>query len=455
MVGSLIVTDGLALLLAVAISVFCKALFKGGLDITSYITLLPFLPVFFVAFGAVGLYSGIALIPPEELRRCTLCSAVVFLFLSITTVSMRGAHTFVKPTLFLAITLTAALVPVLRAYSRKLLSRTSWWGYPAVVFGSPESGNMMIELMLRDPGMGLKPVVVVHDGSDPRASIHGIPVVTDLDFTSVVVQPGTYAVVMPDINRDVSATLSRCRSQFSHILAMPELNSGISNLLVSPKAVGAFLGLEIRQRVLLPGNWIIKRTLDLVLTGIGGILILPLAIVIGFCVRLDSEGPVFYYQKRLGRGGKEFRAWKFRTMLQNADQILQEHLERNPELRYEWERDHKLKNDPRVTRVGSFLRKTSLDELPQLWNVLRGDMSLVGPRPIVHAEISRYGNSFSSYTSVPGGITGMWQVSGRSNTSYAERVSLDEYYVRNWSVWLDLYILCRTLGVVLLRKGAY
>lgn len=142
-------------------------------------------------------------------------------------------------------------------------------------------------------------------------------------------------------------------------------------------------------------------------------------------------------------------------MFQNADQVLSVHLESNPALREEWLRDHKLKNDPRVTLVGRFLRKTSLDELPQLWNVLRGEMSLVGPRPIVSAEVAKYGEYFDDYQAVRPGITGLWQVSGRNNTTYEERVKYDEYYVRNWSIWLDLYILCKTVKTVLLGEGAY
>ena len=153
--------------------------------------------------------------------------------------------------------------------------------------------------------------------------------------------------------------------------------------------------------------------------------------------------------------GRRFRAWKFRTMHMNADALLQEHLERDPALRAEWEKDHKLKNDPRVTWIGKILRKTSLDELPQLWNVFCGEMSLVGPRPIVDAEIPKYGDHYDQYEKVPPGITGLWQISGRNNTSYEERVAFDAFYVRNWSPWFDLYILACTVKVVLRGEGAY
>jgi lipopolysaccharide/colanic/teichoic acid biosynthesis glycosyltransferase len=142
-------------------------------------------------------------------------------------------------------------------------------------------------------------------------------------------------------------------------------------------------------------------------------------------------------------------------MFQNADEVLVQYLEENPELRAEWEENFKLKDDPRITRMGKFLRKTSLDELPQLWNVVKGEMSLVGPRPIVADEIVRYTDKFTYYTQVPPGVTGLWQVSGRNDIGYEQRVSLDEYYVRNRSIWLNLHILVRTVLAVLRRHGAY
>jgi Undecaprenyl-phosphate galactose phosphotransferase WbaP len=164
---------------------------------------------------------------------------------------------------------------------------------------------------------------------------------------------------------------------------------------------------------------------------------------------------VLYRQWRVGRNGRRIGVYKFRTMVRNADAVLREMLEKDPELAAEWERDQKLRCDPRVTRVGAFLRKTSLDELPQLINVVTGDMSLVGPRPVVEGERGKYGPVFDEYCRVRPGITGLWQVSGRNNTSYAERVAYDHYYINNWSVWMDIWILCRTVPVVLTGYGAY
>jgi lipopolysaccharide/colanic/teichoic acid biosynthesis glycosyltransferase len=164
---------------------------------------------------------------------------------------------------------------------------------------------------------------------------------------------------------------------------------------------------------------------------------------------------VFYGQERLGLGGRRFKAWKFRTMHSNADALLERYLQENAAARQEWQATHKLKHDPRVTGIGYWLRKTSLDELPQIWNVLVGEMSLVGPRPIVEAEVPKYGDHYKDYASVVPGITGLWQISGRNNTTYPQRVAYDAYYVRNWSPWLDAYILACTIRVVLLGEGAY
>lgn len=450
----LMCSDGLALSLAVAISVGCKALVYSPVHVGTYFYLLPFVCVFWAVFAAVGLYSGIALAPPEELRRCSLCSAVVFLFLSIATFSMRGAQSPTEPTLFLAITLSAALIPLLRVLTRFLFGNRAWWGYPAVIFGSWDAGSRIAEFMLRTPHLGLKPTAIIYHEGEPESFATKLPTLAFADFESCPITPGAYAVVTQDGNRNPDE-LARVTAGFSRILVIPELFTGSSNLQITPKAVGNSLGLEICQRPLLAYNRVSKRCFDFALTVIIAIFVMPLAVLIAALIRLDSPGPMFYHQQRLkGRGG-EFRAYKFRTMRVDADQVLAEHLERDPALRAEWERDHKLRNDPRVTRLGGLLRKTSLDELPQLWNVLRGEMSLVGPRPIVQAEVIRYGAGFRFYNQVPGGITGLWQVSGRNSTTYNERVAFDEYYARNWSVWLDLYILIRTVGAVLGRKGAY
>lgn len=197
-----------------------------------------------------------------------------------------------------------------------------------------------------------------------------------------------------------------------------------------------------------------KRVLDLAGVILLGLIFAPLMICIVVLLKRNG-GRVLYRHKRIGRGGVPFECLKFRTMVPDADRVLREILERDPELKAEWVRDHKLKEDPRVTAVGRLLRRTSLDELPQLWNVLRGEMSLVGPRPVVREELLRYGRSVGMYLAARPGITGLWQVTGRNDTDYHRRVQLDTYYVRHQNLLLDLYILLKTTGVVLGGTGAY
>jgi Undecaprenyl-phosphate galactose phosphotransferase WbaP len=199
----------------------------------------------------------------------------------------------------------------------------------------------------------------------------------------------------------------------------------------------------------------IARVLDISLILLAAPYIILAFLLLAVLIKLDSPGPVFFRQLRIGQFGRKFPVYKFRTMVQNADRVLQDYLEKSPELKAEWLATHKLKQDPRVTRLGALLRKSSLDELPQLWNIIIGDMSLVGPRPIVDAEVEKYGKCFDLYIQVRPGLTGLWQVSGRNNTTYARRVELDEYYVRNRSLKLDLQILLKTALVVLKKDGAY
>ena len=200
---------------------------------------------------------------------------------------------------------------------------------------------------------------------------------------------------------------------------------------------------------------VFKRALDLFLVILFSPILILFFAVIAAAVRISSPGPVFFSHRRLRGHGKFFTMWKFRTMCVNSAEVLEEHLAANPAARLEWHRTHKLKDDPRVTKIGTFLRRTSIDELPQLWNVFNGSMTLVGPRPIVAAEVEKYGPGFIAYCKVTPGITGLWQVSGRSSTSYERRIELDCAYVDNWSFLGDVVILFKTLITVVKQHGAY
>lgn len=199
----------------------------------------------------------------------------------------------------------------------------------------------------------------------------------------------------------------------------------------------------------------IKRVFDVLFALVLALVALPFAVAIALAIVLETRGPIFFGHMRVGRAHRRFRLWKFRSMVVNAEVVFRKHLDAHPDQWAEWLSTHKLKNDPRVTRVGRLLRRSSLDELPQLWNVLRGDMSLIGPRPIVEEEIPKYGPVFSLYTQVSPGLTGLWQVSGRNDTTYRQRTALDQEYILHWSLWKDLVVLLRTVRVVILGHGAY
>ena len=200
----------------------------------------------------------------------------------------------------------------------------------------------------------------------------------------------------------------------------------------------------------------IKTVFDYVLTACGTICISPLLLYIAYRIKKEDPGPIFFAHERIGKNGKPFPCFKFRSMVVNSMEMLEKYLEENAEAREEWERDFKLKNDPRITPIGKVLRETSLDELPQIFNVLRGEMSLVGPRPVIQEELDKYyGETAKLYCTVKPGITGLWQVSGRSDIGYDERVALDATYIKYRSFWGDIVILWKTIGVVLMKKGAY
>lgn len=218
--------------------------------------------------------------------------------------------------------------------------------------------------------------------------------------------------------------------------------------------------LSVSSRLIYPENrnnkyFKIKYILDLILVIPALIVLSPAMLLVMYLIRKNDEGSPFFVQRRIGLNGREFNCYKFRTMVVDAQQRLDALLESDPVAAAEWKRDQKLKNDPRITKVGRFLRKTSLDELPQLWNIMKGDMSLVGPRPIVQNEIIKYGPFFKYYTSVKPGVSGLWQISGRNNTTYDERVQYDVDYAKTYSFLTDTKILFKTLPAVLFSKGAY
>lgn len=405
----------------------------------------------------VGLYPGVGLHPIVEFRQTCLASTLLFGIVGIAAfVTQNAANHFLV--LLASWATCLVLAPLGRSIARYVACGFDWWGQPVILFGDGPKALKICRSLQANRGLGLRPIGLVDDGETQNMIADAPNYLTRNQSSSEARRQCVFwaIVAVPDIpSEKVSRIIERLfRERYPHLIVVPS-TTRLPSLWNHAHDCGGMPGFRLAEQLLLPLPRLGKRAMDLTIVLVVGSMILPVLALISLLIKISSPGAVFYSQERLGFGGHHFHAWKFRTMIADADQVLRKHLDAHPHLQEEWARDHKLKNDPRITRIGRWLRKTSLDELPQLWNVLLGQMSLVGPRPIVDAEIEKYGETFERYRKVVPGITGLWQISGRNNTTYQERVDLDSYYVRNWSPWLDLYILVRTIKVVLMREGAY
>jgi Undecaprenyl-phosphate galactose phosphotransferase WbaP len=459
-VSILILSDVLlALIMWQAASVLHGALARGQPTELAAASVMPNIVAWVGVRAVLGLYPGYGLDQVEELRRqtfallATLSIITVFAFASQVSDALSRILTFGWA---LGLLLAA---PVVRYFMKWAMMRAGLWGKPVVVLGAQEGGAQLMKVLQREWQLGYKPIGIFENRPIPAKGvledIPSEPILTSAMALAQKYRVDTAILVTPRTRHEhLTKLVNVANTSFRFVVVMRDLG-GITNSAVIARDFAGNFGVEIKHNLLFPWARRVKRLLDLLLTAVGGLLISPLLLAIVILIKLDSSGPAFYGHRRLGAGGKHFRCWKFRTMHTNAQQLLDEYLQNSPSLRAEWEQNFKLRADPRVTRVGHFLRKTSLDELPQLWNVLRGEMSLVGPRPIVDAEIPKYGTVYEMYQRIRPGISGFWQVSGRSDTNYVNRVRLDAYYVQNWSVWLDIVILARTVRSVILSRGAY
>ncbi len=453
----LLLSDLIALSAVFWFAVWTKHLINPSLDLHFYMEVYPAILTFLVAFCVQGLYPAMLLHPAEEMRRTSHAVAAVIVVLLASTFFLRNGLDYSRYVIGLAWLLVAPAVLLGRVITRKFFSQRTWWPTSAVVLGTGPAAQHVARSLnnsqrgLRVTGVLLPSAVGEWDPSLP-------PVIGHLSDAPRICRRFSmnYAILaMPDASHaEMRQVIQDHCKNFRHILIITEL-LGICCLGISPREIGGQVGLEIPQRLSFVVPKIIKRCMDFAIGTTLLLMLIPLFLVICAAIKLTSKGPVFFGHLRYGRDGKSFRALKFRTMVTDADRKLEEYLKQHPELLLEWQISHKLKDDPRITTVGKWLRRYSLDELPQLLNIIAGHMSLVGPRPIVQSEIKRYATTYDLYKRVPPGLTGLWQVSGRNNTTYEERVAFDDYYVRNWSVWLDIYILARTFRAVLHAEGAY
>ncbi|MBV8897061.1 MAG: undecaprenyl-phosphate galactose phosphotransferase WbaP [Acidobacteriaceae bacterium] len=406
---------------------------------------------------AAGLYPGLTINPVEELRRSTLSVMVAYLALLAATFLLHDLSES-RLTYVFSCTITALCVPIFRTITRNVFSGYQWWGSPVAILGFGHTGKTLLETLLNNRRIGLRPVAVLDDDPEEYLDAHPSLIRGPLSRCRDITHEKkiSYGIIcMPELSRDdLLDRIDQYGPCFGHLLVIPNL-IGMTSLGISAKEVGGIVGLEVKRELLRRSSRIAKRTLDISITLAAAPFILLLIAIFALLAKLEGKGPVFYPNERIGYRGRKFNAWKLRSMVVNADEVLREYLEKDPDLTAEWERTQKLRSDPRLTRIGKIIRKTSIDELPQFWNVLIGEMSVVGPRPVLEQQVKLYGPGFSLYTQVRPGITGLWQVSGRNRLSFAERVRLDRYVIQNWSVWLDIYILARTAGVVLTADGAY
>ncbi len=358
--------------------------------------------------------------------------------------------------------LSFVLLPLIRMICKKILRKIGFLKRRVLILGAGKTGQLILKALSREPNFGYQVIGFVDD--DPEKfgrRIEGIKIHRGIDKAlsySNRADVEDIFIAMPGAGKErLQGIINHLQHKVERILFVPDI-FGIAVLGTNLQhfSTEEAFALEMTNNLSNPINIFIKWCFAIFVS----LLLLPFVLlatlVIGVLIRLDSPGPIIFFQERVGKKGTTFRCMKFRSMYLDAEERLAHILETDPAARKEWEQYYKLKDDPRITWMGKFLRTTSLDELPQFFHVLTGEMSLVGPRPVTREEIDKYYKETADLCfSVPPGITGLWQVTGRSNTSYDYRISLDSWYVRNWNLWLDIVILLKTIRIVLKRDGAY
>ena len=411
-----------------------------------YCGLWPVGPLFTFVNFAFRMYQGNALYPAapvsevEELRRIFWSAVLTHVgLLAVLALARQTTEGYSRAVIVISGLLTALFAQACRNFARRIMKRLDIAQIPVYLAGGGSAAEGVVSALSKDSYIGFKVVRTF-----------------DRDFRQIVPsarKDGVKVLLACQDERLFKVQLEDFTTWFSYVEYFPT-SAAFPISGAHPVVLDAIGGLEMvnqrRMRVMRQ----CKSALDFSLTMVAMTFSLPLFVVIPVLIKLTSRGPVFYRAKRLGKFGRPIRVWKFRSMYADADARLAELLESDPAIKAEYEANFKIAADPRVTPLGRILRKTSLDEIPQLLNVLSGEMALIGPRPIVEKEIAYYGKDYAVFSSVKPGITGLWQASGRSDVGYARRVALDTHYVLNWSPWLDIWILFRTIGAVLFMRGA-
>ncbi|EGI77346.1 exopolysaccharide biosynthesis polyprenyl glycosylphosphotransferase [Hylemonella gracilis] len=353
---------------------------------------------------------------------------------------------YTRTQFLLAWVLAFLLIPMARLAMREMLLLSGQWRLRALVVGQGINADEARLAILQERHLGLEVVATVGEmTSDVALQAQA------LECSTVIIAPQNFESPRPRVLAEVLTTTHR----FDVLLAPPLWGLPVHGMQIQSFVSSDAVFLRLQQNLLKRRAIWTKRVADVIGASLALLLFSPLMLWAALRIWLEDGRPIFYRQMRIGEGGHEFGFYKFRSMVRDADQALELWRTDHPELYAKYQKNFKLADDPRLLRCGKWLRRMSIDELPQLWNVLRGEMSMVGPRPFLHRELERVTpEAIASYKSVKPGITGLWQVSGRSNAAFEQRLALDNWYVRNWSLWLDFVILMKTVRVVLTGRGA-
>ncbi|MDR1359387.1 MAG: undecaprenyl-phosphate galactose phosphotransferase WbaP [Deltaproteobacteria bacterium] len=465
---ALIAADLASAALSFVLGFLLRDFFPGSLDYSAYLALAPALALFPLLYAAFRLYPGAWMHPAEELKLLARAISFSFCLLAACFFLLKSADSFSRGFFFMAWLCALVLTPLFRHATRRFCGRFSWWRTPVILIGKADSARSIRRQLEKRPRLGLFPVAAIQltnpaaesPEATPECAQYPMPeddgASRDLFALLAGRHPGAVVFVLLDglSSEFRDKLLLLAGEHFQHLFLAPgdRWDYGVPDQVLEMDE--AFV-LTMRRNLNDKRRLRLKRACDLFLGTGFALAALPLFLILALCIRLDSPGAAIFRHRRIGRGGKPFDLFKFRTMIKDSDSLLGEYLKTHPESAEEWASSQKLRQDPRITRLGRFLRRTSLDELPQILNVLQGEMSLVGPRPIVQEEVQRYGEIFSLYSLVLPGVTGLWQVSGRSDCAYEDRVRLDRSYVVHWSVWLDIYILIKTIPEIFRMRGAY
>ena len=437
--------------LGLALRVTLSGLFTANIALPQYLGVAAALLLLPIINYQLGLYPGYLLSPVERLRRRTLSTLAVFgALIAWDNLVARGVLS--RGVLLATLLFALVLPPLAELSARTFLIRRRKWGVPVLMLGAGPAGQALAQKLRNEPSAGLHPIAFLDNRpSTWDLDIAGVPVAGPLALASDFEHRAVAAIVnLADLPKSDTTQLLH-ELNFARVIVVPDL-PGVATLWITARDLGGNIGFEIKKNLLLRRNLVLKAIMDRAIALPLFLLSLPVIALAALWIKLTSRGPAFYCQTREG-----LAVWKLRTMQMDGDRILEQWFETHPHDKAHWNTHFKLKHDPRILPIiGPLLRRTSLDELPQFWTIITGRMSLVGPRPLPDYHLTAFDPDFRTLrTKVLPGLTGLWQVSTRSEGTPESLEALDTYYIRNWSPWLDLYILARTTTAVLLARGAY